>query len=398
MKILHIDETFHPNFGYQCNPLAKFHQRAGNEVYIIAPDAKFIYPLYHSFGEYGEHLDDDDRVYESTTGVKIVRVHGKTRISGRLVYDYSELFSAIEKINPDVMLVHCVETLTAMVVMRKYKNKYPMVFDSHMLSMATQNKFVKIYEVAYRALITSFIKKKKYAVIKTQDDDYVVEHLGIPAEQTKFISFGTDTSIFCPDKKVRAEFLKEHGLPENTFVISSTGKLNEPKDGMLFAKAMSEKFNTDRPVAIAIVADFSGEYEKAVKKILDESENKIIYYPVQKYLDLPKFYQIADVTVFPKQCSMSFYDAQSCAVPVISEKGKVNEDRNSHGNGLCFNCGDVDDFRAKLEELMNMPSEEYEKMCQNSYDFVYREYSYEFIAQQYTDMLVEAYNKFHNKK
>ncbi len=394
MKILHVDETFHPNFGYQCNPLAKFQQKASNEVYIIAPEAKYIYPVYHSFGEYGENLEQDDKVYEDATGVKIIRIHGKGRIAGRLVYDFKELCDAIEKINPDVMLVHCVETLTAMLVMHKYKNKYPMAFDSHMLSMATQNKFAKIYEKAYKLLITSLIKKKKYTVIKTQNDNYVVTHLGVPEEQTEFVSFGTDTAIFCPDENMRKQFLQEHGLPENTFVISSTGKMNEQKGGKLFSKAMSKKFNTERPVAVVVVADFSGDYEKEVKKELDEGENTIIYYPVQKYLELPKFYQIADVTVFPKQCSMSFYDAQSCGVPVISEKGNVNEDRNSHGNGLCFDCGNADDFRAKLEQIMNMSEEEYKQMRENSYNYVYSEFSYDIIAQRYTDILEKEILKF----
>ena len=398
MRILHIDETFHPNFGYQCNPLAKFQSKAGHEVFILAPEAKYIHPVYHSFGEYGENLENDDKVYEAATGVKIVRVRGKGFVSSRLIYVGKELYKAIEDINPDVMLVHCVETLTAMRVMRKYKKRYPMTFDSHMLSMASQNKFAKIYEMAYRRLITSQIKKNKYTIIKTQNDDYVTSHLGIPEEQTKFISFGTDTVLFSPDKSVRQAFLNEYGLSEDTFIISSTGKMSQSKGGKLFADTFSKKFDTDRPVAVVVVADFSGEYEQGVKKQLDESENKMIFFPVQKYLELARFYQIADVTVFPKQCSMSFYDAQSCACPVISEKGHVNEERNSHGNGLCFDCDSVEDFREKIQSMINMPAEDIEKMRQNSYEFVSKNYSYDVIAAQYTEVLNDAVENFKKKR
>lgn len=398
MKILHIDETFHPNYGYQCNPLSKFQKKAGNDVWIIAPDGKFNYHFYTAvFGENMDELAENDKRYEDAYGVKIVRVHGKRRIMGRLLYNVEELCKRIDEINPDVILVHCVETLTAMIVMKKYKNRYPMVFDSHMLSMATKNKFAKIYEVGYRLLITSLIKKKKYTVIKTQDDDYVTTHLGIPKEQTIFISFGTDTLFFCPDEKVKEDFLKENNLPADTFVISSTGKLNENKGGMLFAEAVAKKFDTERPVAVVVLGSFKGEYQEKVKEMLDKSENRVIYYPFQKYLNLPKFYQIADVTVFPKQCSMSFYDAQSCGSPVVSEDNNINIDRNSHGNGLCFKAGDAQDFKAKLEEIMNMPEEEYKKMRKNSCDFVTRDYSYEKIAKQYTDILEAEYKRFYNK-
>lgn len=394
MKILHIDETFHPNFGYQCTPLAKFQQKAGHEVYIIAPEAKYIYPVYHSFGEYGENLDADDAVYSNATGVKIYRVAGKGRIAGRLIYNGRDLFKTIEQINPDVMLVHCVETLTAIRVMRKYKNRYPMVFDSHMLSMASKNKFVKIYEKFYKMIVARLIKKRKYNVIKTQNDDYVTSHLGIPQEQAPFISFGTDTLLFCPDEAVRKKFIEENDLSPNAFIITSTGKLTESKGGKLFAEAVKEKFNSDREVAVVVVANFDGEYEKEVREILDKSENKIFYFPVQKYLELAKFYQIADVTVFPKQCSMSFYDAQGCGSPVVSEDNSVNLARNSHGNGYCFKSGSVEDLRHQLEKIMNLSPLDYKAVQSAAIEFIHANYDYSDIAGEYTEVLKDSYTQF----
>ena len=203
--------------------------------------------------------------------------------------------------------------------------------------------------------------------------------------------------LFSVDREAKSKFLKEKELPENTFVITSTGKMTEAKDGMLFAKTVKEKFSGDRPVAVIVVAEFMGDYEKNVKSELDNSENEIFYYPVQQYTNLPYFYQIADVTVFPKQCSMSFYDAQSCGCPVISEKGHVNEERNSHGNGFCFECGSSDDFRRQIQKLIDMSEVEYEKMRTNSYEFVTKNYSYENIAAQYTEVLSNAINNFNKK-
>ena len=398
MKILHVDDTFHPNFGYQCTPLAKFQQYAGNEVYVIAPEAKYIYPVYHSFGEYGETLAQDDKKYENDTGVKIVRVNAKGYIMGRLNYDRKALVKAIDDISPDVILVHCIETMTAMYLMKKLRYRYPMAFDSHMLAMAINNRMSKLFDFAFRTFFTTTIKKEGYTVIKTQNDDYIFEHLGIPREQSVFISFGTDVLLFKRDEEAKARFLAEKGLPENTFVITSTGKLSQAKGGKLFAETVKQKFSDDRPVAIVIVADFSGKYESEVKEMLEESENKIFYYPVQKYSDLPKFYQIADVTVFPRQCSMSFYDAQSCGCPVISEKGHVNEERNSHGNGLCFDCGSASNFREKICTLIEMSCNEYMTMRDNAHKFVTENYSYDLIAAQYTEVLQKAVEQFKSKR
>ena len=45
MKIVYVDETFHPAFGYQSNPLAKFQQKQGNEVVIVTV-SKIKYMLH----------------------------------------------------------------------------------------------------------------------------------------------------------------------------------------------------------------------------------------------------------------------------------------------------------------------------------------------------------------
>lgn len=397
MRILHIDETFHPRFGYQCNPLAKFQQKDGNEVYIIAPEKEYIYAVYKEFGEYGDNLEDDDREYVESTGVKIVRVNAKGMIVNRLNYDMKHLIYAIDSIKPDAIMVHCIETLTAIRLLFRLQKKYPMVFDSHMLAMASKNRFSKVFEFAFKNLVAPLVVKNNYMVVKTQNDDYVNTHLGIPDINTKFISFGTDTALFHPSEEVKRRFFAENGLHEDAFVIVSTGKLSESKGGMLLAECIRDRFDTEREVVVVVVANLDGSYEQEVKHVLEESHNKVIFYPVQRYTDLPLFYQIADVTVFPKQCSMSFYDAQACKSVVITEKGKVNEDRCSHGNGLCFECGSVNDFRNKIQQLIDMPEDEFQAMRQNGYDFVYSNYSYEKIAKEYTYELECAIKIFQDK-
>ena len=85
MKILHIDETFHPNYGYQANPLAKFQRAQGHEVTIATVEKKWLYPVYRSFGDDGTGLEEADAYYENTTGVKIIRVAAKGYVMRRLV-------------------------------------------------------------------------------------------------------------------------------------------------------------------------------------------------------------------------------------------------------------------------------------------------------------------------
>lgn len=393
MKILHIDETFHPSYGYQVNPLAKFQQHQGNEVYIATVDKEHLYPVYKEFGDSGETLDQEDKVYEDATGVKIIRVKAKGYYFRRLVYT-NEIFKVVELVKPDVLFVHCVETITAMRFMLKGL-KYPMMFDSHMLSMASQNKFAKLYEKLYAAIFGRKIRDKGYIVVRTQDDKYVNGKLGIPEAQTPFISFGTDTILFSPSIEVRNSFRKEHNISEDVFVVVYTGKLTEAKGGMLLAETFKEKFSKE-VILVCVGTPPNNEYGEKVRKILKESQNRVIMFPTQKYQELAKFYQMADLSVFPKQCSMSFYDAQACGLPVLSEDNNVNVDRCSYNNGFNFKAGSVEDFRTKIKEVSHMSAKELQTYRNNAKKFIDNGYSYEHIAKEYTRYLqvsISNYNK-----
>lgn len=387
MRILHIDETFHPAFGYQANPLAKFQQKQGNEVYIATPTKDYIYPVYKEFGDDGSNLVNQDKVYEESTGVKIIRVPAKGYFMKRLVYG-NEIFKVVDEVKPDVLFVHCVETLTAMRFLL-WNKRYPMMFDSHMLSMASGNRFAKIYENVYRLLLTPIIVRRKYDVVRTQDDNYVNSHLGIPEEQTPFISFGTDTILFSPSLEARKAFREKHNIPDEEFVVVYTGKLTEAKGGKLLAEAFLEKFAVSATL-VCVGTPPDNDYGKEVKKLFDKSENRIIMFPTQNYLELAQFYQMADLSIFPKQCSMSFYDAQACGLPVLSEDNNINIDRCSHENGANFKSGDVQDLRHKISRFLHMPKASLEQYKRNSRAFIEAGYDYALIAKEYTDLLEKA--------
>ena len=390
MRILHIDETFHPAYGYQANPLAKFQQMQGHEVYIATPTKEYLYPVYKDFGDDGSGLEEQDKQYMNSTGVKIVRVPAKGYVMGRLNYG-KEIFDVVDHIMPDVLFVHCVETITAMKFLLK-RQKYPMMFDSHMLSMASHNKFAKIYEIVYRNVFSRIIKRNHYYVIRTQDDDYVNRHLGIPEELTPFISFGTDTMLFAPSEEARNLFREEHGISQDEFVVVYTGKISKNKGGKLLAEAFREKF--DLPITLVCVGrPLDDEYGREVQKIFDASENRIIMFPTQNYLNLPQFYQAADLSVFPKQCSMSFYDAQSCGVPVLSEDNNINVDRCGHQNGDNFVAGSIENFREKILKFAMMDKEELRKYRLNSRAFIEEGYDYSSIARKYTEYLFKSINR-----
>ena len=389
MRIVHVEDYVLLDTGYQINIMPRYLSKYGHDVYIVTSKVEGIdKPAAKFFGI--DNIEGRDAFYEKESGVKIIRVKPLTKklISTRIVHG-RDLFKTVKGLNPDVVYVHGNDTITGMRYLWK-KQKFALVTDSHMLKMATTNRFSRYFQKFYKLFITPQIIKNKIPVIRTQDDDYVESCLGIPLSQAPWISYGTDTDLFYPDQAIKEAFRKENNIPMDDFVFVCTGKMDESKGGKLLAEAFLKKFNSEKNVTLITVGNFSGEYGEEVKELFKKSENNIINFPTQKYFDLGKFYQVADACVFAKQCSLSFYDAQGCGLPVISEDNNINVDRNSHGNGLCFKSGDVESFRATIEKLLNMSEDEYKTMSENSYRFIIDNYNYEEKAREYEKILLDA--------
>ena len=396
MRIVNVEDFFMPDAGYQINILSKYLAKFGHEVYIITASVEGFKDSVSSF--FGtENMKERDEEYTRKTGVKIIRVKPlvKRFVSGRIIFGPS-LFKTIKDLKPDVLFAHGNDTVSGICAIRK-KLPFAVITDSHMLKMASTNKFSKYFQTGYRKFVTPKIIKKDITVIRTQDDNYVEEYLGIPLSRAPWISYGSDLDLFCPDVDKKRAFRLKNNIPEDNFVFVYTGKMDAAKGGKLLAEAFLKKFDTHKNVTLITVGNLNGEYGEEVKATFDKSENQIVQFPTQKYTDLAKFYQAADACVFARQCSLSFYDAQGCALPVISENNNINVDRNSHNNGLCFEAESLESFRETIEKILNMSCEEYEAMGKNARDFISRHYNYETKAREYEKAIIDAYQKFIGK-
>ena len=390
MKVVNVEDFFHPDAGYQINILSKYLVALGHEVTIITSEMEKVPTTLTSF--FGrENIEGRDQAYSNQYGVKILRLPIKGVISGRAVFT-KELFSTIQADNPDVVFVHGNDTLTGMRYLLKYKKfGYPLVMDSHMLEMASSNKFNKLFRKFYKYFFTPLITRNEIPVIRTQDDPYVEKCLGISLSQCPWISVGSDTMLFHPDEDARKQFREANNISESAFVVIYAGKLDESKGGLLLAETIQKKIEAKRDVVFLIVGKTAPtEYGSKIESLFSQSENRVLRFPTQLYAGLPKFYQAADCAVFPRQCSLSFYDVQACGVPVIFEDNNINVDRAAHGNAVVFESGDFQDFRNKIAEMCNEPGENLLRMRENSIAYVKASYDYAEIAKRYCYVIESA--------
>lgn len=396
MKILHIEDFFHPDAGYQVNQLSKLQSSTENQIYIICADMnKTPVHLANFFGK--ENISNKDLQFYNDTGVTVIRAPVFGFYSGRAVYKPFQFIKILSKIDPDVALVHGESTLIAilLIIFSKYL-KFPIILDSHMLDMASKNRFKRYFQIFYSNFITPIIIKKAIPLIRVVDSDFVEKNFKIPLNRTILLSFGTDTDYFKPNSTVRNLVRKVHGISLDCFLVLYAGKLDETKGGIFLAKALKNKImsNKDVPIEFLIIGNNDAINKGELEELFSSSSNKIIRLDTQRYCDLAKFYQAADLVIFPKQCSMSFFEAQSCGIPVLFEDNEINCQRANHNNAFIFNRNDAEDFRLQISRISSIPEDEINLIKYNSRKFILDNFNYAPIAKKFTDILQLEYLKF----
>jgi len=396
LKIVHIEDFFHPDAGYQVNILSKYQARLGHKVYIITSEFKKIpNELKYFFGDDDIYALDDEfiKLYK----VKIIRVPLVAYISGRSIYN-RKIFKIIDDLKPDILYVHGNDTYIGIRFLLNVNHlKYPIISDNHMATIASKNKLRNIFYYLYRKIISPKIIKYNIKIIKMSDDDYVNKYLGVPYDHTPVIGFGSDLMLFHNDEKNRLTMRHLLKIPKDSFVLIYAGKLDESKGAKFYAEAILKKFYSNKNVVFLIIGNLVGEYGKVVNELVYSSENKIIMLPTQKYSNLAKYYQLADVAVFPKQCSLSFFDVQACGLPVLLENNEINYERVKYGNGLLFKSNDITDLRDKIYTYINMPETEFNKMKNNAISYIKQNYDYENVCQKYMEIIYSVCKKASSK-
>ena len=145
-----------------------------------------------------------------------------------------------------------------------------------------------------------------------------------------------------------------------------------------------------------MIGNAVGDYGAAVEKRFSESRSRVLRFPTQKYSQLARFYQAADIGLIAKQASLNFFDMEACGVPMLSEDNNLNAARSDCGNGWLFRPDDADDFAAKLEMIVNLDGKELEKASENAYNFVKENYDYSKKAEEYMDIIQKVYDRGKN--
>lgn len=364
---MHVEDGFLPTSGYQLPRLSRWNSKHGCKTHIVTSSSleAFVQSGFIS-SEYMSNLQEYDDDFSQRTGVGVTRIKSFGSVFNREIFNYRALFSAVEDMKPDLVMVHGNDTLTGMLyALFAPRLKYPVIFDNHMTDTASHNPYRDYFRKIYRTLITPRIQQMGLMVIGVSEDatDYCRRYYAIPEHCLATVSLGTDTELFVPNETARACFRRRHGFADGDFVVLYTGKWTVDKKLELLAHAWQRQIGETRQAHLIVVGSGSGQYCERVNALLSASENGVHLFPTQPVEALVEFYQGADVAVWPGGCSLSTFDAMSCGLPVVLEGISPNRERiSSWVNGLLFDPDNVQSLREALTSLLIADNETLRRM------------------------------------
>jgi len=371
MTIIHVEDYFDPDSGYQINELLRQPTKFTN-VYLIC--SKVMTPFHKKFDE------KKDSDFEKKFNVKIIRIDHYFTFSTRVLY--KGLFRTIDQLKPDLLYLHGIADFHDLILFRR-KKPYIIVRDSHQSWVASLNKFRKLFYFFYRIIFTPIINKgNKYSriyALGVEEKEYII-NLGIKEEKVKFLPHGFSDTIMKYSESERNSLRKSLNIPIDAVFIGYIGKFDFIKKPHLVLDII-DLLNKELIQNNKIYLLFLGSQDKfymefflgKLNRFNKVPQENIFLYESKSYDELYKYFSSLDITIFPKACTLSSIHAQICGATVVMERYSSNIERVINKSNL-FSPNDLKEASLILSRMIETGVIFDRKNDDNSVFFSNREY------------------------
>ncbi len=382
MKVVHIEERFHPGMGYQINFFARYHA-PGYSFSILTSNSSRLWTA----SDEEEDLETLDKSFEKRYNVVIHRLPSAMDRRSKHNIWLKGLVRTIRSINPDILYVHTLESYSSMriILSRRLLSEHTLFFDTHTLLNQFQHGMKqKLFLWFMRQVASKRIERYGARVFATVPENRMIlkDIYKIPGDRILYSPIGTDLSVFNYDSGSGKEIKKREKLEENGTVLLYTGKINDRKNPHLILEAVAlleERIEAPLYLYFVGAAD-EGYREKYMQKGFSNEYIQTRFVPALPVTELFKWYSMADFAVFPSENTLSALDAQVCRLPVIMESDTTNRERVTKG-GITYEKGDLRDLSEKIWLLINNP-DQCVKLGREGEEFIRANYDYRKIVQE----------------
>lgn len=351
MRICHLclNGPYNEGWNYQENILPKYHALQGNDVYqIVTP---YIW-------EGTQLKESTDKEYINEHGVHIYRCYAKKGLIGGTRFNrYPEVYSLLEKINPEILFIHDVQCLDMRTV-AKYLKKHPHCivyadnhsdFSNSARNLVSKNIIHKIIWKRMANIIEPYVRKF-YGVLPARVD-FLIDVYGLPKDKVELLVMGADDEIVTDAVKLGniIKTRREFNISEKDFLIVTGGKINSSRPETIeLMKAVSE-INIPN-IKLLVFGTVSNELKAEFDKCC--SLKNIVYVGWQESRKTYYLMAAADLIVFPGLHSVMWEQSVAVGVPGLFRKISGFEHIDVGGNVQFLKEPSKECLKTTIEQLI----------------------------------------------
>ncbi len=342
MKILHVINHYHENFGYQENFLAVNQKKLGHETLIVTSDYYFPFPDYEkSVGNIlGKRKVGDGEFFDKN--IKIIRKKSLFQSLKSPNFVWFSLRKELFKFKPDIIHVHNPFNLFLFeIFFFQKKIGYKIFIDSHHDHMVENKKysFLKnIYYFCWNTLYNFFDLKKrvsKFLPTTVSAAKWLKEKVNIVDNYIEISELGVDLDSMSYNSKLESDFRKKYNLEKKMIMINAGKQYTEKKIHEVIKIVIDAK-KINKNAFLILVGLASDEYEYEISKLLSKlGESNYLRFPFLNRKELNEVYCAADIGIWPGIPSNTIQEAMASKVAVILPQNDI-VGHLIDGNGIYF--------------------------------------------------------------
>jgi len=391
LKVVHIEDRFHPLMGYQLNFFAKHHSST-IDFHIVTSDSLSIW----QGDDNTINIAALDKEFESNYNITIHRLKSRNRDSQKSNLWVKGLYNYVIKLNPDVIFLHGIESYSSIkILLNLYLSikKINVFADTHTLYNQFEKSLkFKLHLVFIRLIVKKLVVLNNVRVFATTNEnkEILINNYRFPLQNIDSLPIGTDSDQFYFSDTARQQLRQNLNIEPTDLVLLYIGKFNEKKKPHLILEAIKkieDKITCTLYILFVgpkIEPYFSEHFysnnltnKNQIKiKFIDSVDNSLLY----------EYYSMADFAVFPKENTLSALDSQACRLPVIMEDNLTNNSRLEKG-GLAYKENDIRDLGEKIFTLI-IDKDLRSKLSLEGQKFILENYEYKNIIKKFENLIL----------